>query len=530
MKTFLQKNRIAVIAIAVVLCFGILSGLIVSGVIRLSMTERSITTVAEAKEEEQKKTAGENGDSALQMMPTPTPAVRGITLTPEDVSKIAREVDMRRRNIIPIRTSSWTAANRMLWNEEMPSQEQIDLARQAAAEYAQMLFGQSYADLTGYPAESAAVQFFSDKDGDRDQILQVTDPDKTLIVTVRASDSKLICADLLTYPETVTANKELDVLDLAKALGYHAQNYRKDANERGARESVYLLTTDTDECLSFSYCGDRLWQAAVYPNKAAMESCEYFLADIQFEFTDPAYPENFVMAEPPKSSETFRVLNEEKIYASLSRLYRNLSGEELDTSKLTATFYRDESGAREDCWKITGEGFETVIRDESGASENCRIITGEAFEIVISAYSCNVISFTGSIPCKDLLAIPYKQMGGEEYEAATRIIAENLILSLGGFAGRSNEKTAKEIEVNAVYDGNYCTMDIVTNDGAWYECYYEGGVLKEIWCFANEQLFMHGPWGWVADAVYIHPYTGKPFIPEYRDWDGDLHVKARPEN
>ena len=79
-------------------------------------------------------------------------------------------------------------------------------------------------------------------------------------------------------------------------------------------------------------------------------------------------------------------------------------------------------------------------------------------------------------------------------------------------------------------DGNYCTMDIVTNDGAWYECYYAGGVLEEIWCFANEQLFMDGPRGWVADGVYIHPYTGKPFIPDYRDWDGDLHVRQRPQN
>ena len=41
---------------------------------------------------------------------------------------------------------------------------------------------------------------------------------------------------------------------------------------------------------------------------------------------------------------------------------------------------------------------------------------------------------------------------------------------------------------------------------------------------------MDGPRGWVADGVYIHPYTGKPFIPDYRDWDGDLHVRQRPQN
>ena len=216
----------------------------------------------------------------------------------------------------------------------------------------------------------------------------------------------------------------------------------------------------------------------------------------------------FRSAEPPQTTEENPVLNEQKIFASLARMYMNLSGEQLPTHNLKATFYRDESGAREDCWKITGEGF----------------------DIVISAYSGNVISFEGAIPCKDLLTIPYEEMGEEEYEAATKIIADNLVFSLGSFVGDEAGKTAKEISVNAVYDGHCCTMDIVLEDGTWYECYYYDGVLKEIWYFADERMFMEMPSGWVAGGVYINSYTGKPYIPEYRDWDGDLHVLPRPEN
>ena len=87
----------------------------------------------------------------------------------------------------------------------------------------------------------------------------------------------------------------------------------------------------------------------------------------------------------------------------------------------------------------------------------------------------------------------------------------------------------KEISVNAVYDSHFCTMDIVTEEGTWYECYFDDGVLREIWHFADEKLFMDAPHGWVADAVYLHSVTGKPFIPDYRDWDANLHVTQRPE-
>ena len=400
----------------------------------------------------------------------------------------------------------WKQDNTFLWTKSEPREDQIDSAQSAAEYLTQILFGQTYESLTGYDVSNAKVSIFTDTTGDRASFFRVTDPNESYILTIRESNQQLINADLLTYPDGVADDREKENTVIAEKLGYTVKLYRQESGM--PNEVIYVYRADKDAFLSFTYIGNKLWQVSVFPNEQAMSESEYFLADIQYDYSREAYPRNFVETEPPKL-DFDQMTNDKKIFASLSRLYKNLSGENLDTSKLTAVFLRDESGAREDCWQITGEGF----------------------DITVSAYSRDLISFTGIIPCKELLSIPYEQMGGEEYEAETKKIADYLITSLGAYSGEYHGKDIKEISVNAVYDGNYCTMDIVTQEGTWYECYFEGGVLKEIWHFANEKLFMLGPYtGWVADTVYINEATGKPFIPDYRDWDGDLHVKPRPEN
>ena len=89
----------------------------------------------------------------------------------------------------------------------------------------------------------------------------------------------------------------------------------------------------------------------------------------------------------------------------------------------------------------------------------------------------------------------------------------------------------KNVDVNAVADYHYCTMDVYLEDGTVYELGFADGVLKYAEHYANDQFFWVGiNTGWVADTVYVNAATGKKFVPEYRDWDGDLHVAARPED
>ena len=513
MKTFVKKHKILLIALSAVLCVGIFSGLLLAGVINLSKSGSSFKTVADAKEETNAPAnAGKAGnDSAPDpMKPVPTPTPEAKQLSAKEISEISEWVQRRRQYVIPVRTGNCPAENLMLWDLSNPSQEQENLAKDAAKQFTELVFEQSYETLTGFPLEDASVAVYTDKDGYRDTVLRVTDPAGNYIVSFSETNWKVLCADLLTYPKTVTIDREKDALRLAGKLGYQAAVLYRDDNNRWMQEAVYKLTTDKDECLAFSYCGDQLWQVAVYPNRDAMLECEYFLADIQMDYETPAYPRNFVAAEAPKLGFD-QMIPGDKIIIRSTRLYNQLSGEAKKHEDFKATFYRDESGAREDCWVITGTGF----------------------EMTVSAYSRDVIRLDCAIPCKDLLEIPYEKMGGEEYEKVARLIGEELFTKLGIYdeSGDAHGKAVRNVDVNAVADYHYCTMDVYLEDGTVYELGFEDGVLKYAEHYANDQFFWVGiNTGWVADMVYVNAATGKKYVPEYRDWDGDLHVLPRPEN
>ena len=91
----------------------------------------------------------------------------------------------------------------------------------------------------------------------------------------------------------------------------------------------------------------------------AMNECEYFAVDIQLDYRTPAYPEAFVEADPP--ARNGQGLVKGKVETALKRFYRGLTGETLNAGELTFRFLRDESGAREDCWEITGTDLNFVI-------------------------------------------------------------------------------------------------------------------------------------------------------------------------
>ena len=386
MTKIVTKHKVLLIALCGVLCIGILSGLLLTGVIKFSKEGRSFSTVAEAKEEADKET-GEN--DAPDKMPVPTPTPETKQLSAREISEISEWVQRRRQYVIPIRTGIGVASNLMLWDVSNPSQEQEELAKDAASQFTEKVFEQSYETLTGFSLEEASVAVYTDKNGDRDTVLRVTDPAGNYIVSFDETTWKVLCADLLTYPKEVTIDREKDALRLAEKLGYQSAVLYRDRNNEWMNEAVYMLTTDKDECLAFSYCGNQLWQFALYPSQQAMLECEYFLADIQIDYETPAYPRNFVEAEAPNLPFD-QMLPGDKIIIRLKRLYNQLSGDSkiMNSNEMKAVFYRDESGAREDCWVITGKGF----------------------EVTVSAYSRDVIRLDCSIPCKDLLAIPYEKM------------------------------------------------------------------------------------------------------------------------
>ncbi len=507
MKTFFRQHKIALFAILGVLCFGILTGLVIAGTIRLSMTEHAFTTVAETKSQEHaaQPTAGTQTEPVLTPKPT-----NGLSLSAQEISEIARNVQDRRNHAIPIRTNIWEEDNRFLWTESEPSAAQADAARTATEEITKLLYDAPYEEIGLCSISQARVRLLTDPTGDREAFLRVSDPQENYLVFLRASDQALICVDLLAYPRTTSVAREEDALKIAERLGYEGVHTSwHDSRMDASRESVFLCTADAGEYFLIAFCGDTLWQVAIYPSEEAMLECEYFLADIQFDYPPvPAFPERFVETDPPKLG-VDEMVTEWQLTNKLNRLHLKLTGEQLDVKKLNVRFYRDESGTREDCWKVEGEGL----------------------DVVVSAYSRNVISFTAHIPCKDLVDIPYEGMGGREYDAVTEEIARILITSFGVYEGDTGDargKQVRQISCNAVADGHVCTMDILLTDGTWYECYFYDGVLDEISCYADDGMFNSGHSGWVADAANINAATGKAFIPQYRRWDGDFHVSPAP--
>ncbi len=439
-------------------------------------------------------------DPMAMPIPTPVPNKQPVPLNlgERETSWIVRGVEARRAYVIPIRSRCSIPENAMLWETRDPDAEEAAMAKETAERLTQTVFEQSYADLTGADIETGLMRVYNDPTGVRSTFFRITDADGKYDLSFRASDGMLLCADLLTIPTLEGTDREEKNLSIAGKLGHKAKPYSRDKGL--AYETVYRYTTDTDVCLSFAWIGNRLWQAAVYPSEQAMNESEYFKEDVQHDRSTPAYPERFQKAESPDDTGG-------RILTSLCALYRELTGTAPDKSLFTATFFRDESGAREDCWTLEGP----------------------ALSMTVSAYSRYVIRLSCSIPCKELVDIPYEQMGGREYTETAKQIANALLSGFPADGDDAQGKAIASIDVNSVYDLHCCTMDVTLADGTIYELGFRDGMLEYMEYYADRQFFTAGAAaGWAADALYINAGTGKPILPGCRNWDGELHV-IRPD-
>ena len=69
--------------------------------------------------------------------------------------------------------------------------------------------------------------------------------------------------------------------------------------------------------------------------------------------------------------------------------------------------------------------------------------------------------------------IPYEKMGEKEFEDATRTL----------FTALFGKDAVKAVDVNAVYDEHYCTMDPKMADGSEYEIQYRDGMIMDVSSF-----------------------------------------------
>ena len=182
MKPFLERNKILLLTLAAVLCFGILFGLVIGGTIRLSEGTRMFTTVADAKEE---AAGAQQAVVPHRPEPTATSEPEHSRLSADQVRQITDAVRSRRERVIPVRSNILPMQNAFLWTETVASAEQTKRACEAAQSLTRLLFGQTYRELTGYDAEDAKVYLYTDLSGEREPFLRIMDPDRVYELTVR---------------------------------------------------------------------------------------------------------------------------------------------------------------------------------------------------------------------------------------------------------------------------------------------------------------------------------------------------------
>ena len=94
-------------------------------------------------------------------------------------------------------------------------------------------------------------------------------------------------------------------------------------------------------------------------------------------------------------------------------------------------------------------------------------------------------------------------MGEKEFEDATRTL----------FTALFGKDSVKAVDVNAVYDEHYCTMDPKMADGSEYEIQYRDGMIMEVSSFfkTDPSTWPSVP-EWLKEYATVDAATGKTTI------------------
>ncbi|MEA5047160.1 MAG: hypothetical protein VB034_00995 [Eubacteriales bacterium] len=369
---------------------------------------------------------------------------------------------------------------------------------------------------TDYTAGDVSVTYYTDESGYRGDVWRIDSTDGTLSGAVTADTLAFLSADCLNEPSDrqhesisqVTTNDEgetrlgaLDVTDaaerIAKILGGTAGE-KKDLGGRGrsgrtgwTMEQIVLFPLGDGRYCTMCVFGDENLTpitVCVHPdNDCALEGV-FWRADLEMARDVVALkdPQDFRKGEPGPDD-----MPVEQAYAFYYKLVKaagpSYEGPDRKMKEPNATFYRDYSGARENYWHIEGEFATFDLTSKTGRMLN--------------------LSSNGEIGFNlGLLEIAYEQMGGQEYLDATRTF----------FAALYGEENITSVELNAVYDYHYCTVDPYLSDGTSYEIMYADGLIQEATLLvpAGEGSQRYVP-NWLADWTYENKETGETFVQEW---------------
>lgn len=484
MKLFWMKNKALIAALCAVLVLGVAFW----GGLRLfegnQMQDAFVRTAYADAEATSTPVPGE------MPVPTAVPTELPAEMLSADILGLEwkyRSVIPRISNTIPYQAKSW---------------KEGDKVEDSLAVTAITRAGEIYEQLLHRTLDLSAISVtrYVDEKGYRPNILRLTDEKNDFVCVLLEKDLSLLVADNGQIAASEWMDAKKDAATVAEFLGTEAKANDMDrgGSSRNGERIEYAVAYELGDgrWITLAYNRNTLNGIQVHEDKASMEEQVCFVADVTM---NPAIV-HLVSEECFVRGDLNDIAEGDMTPAEVEALYSRFL-----TAALGPRFDPDDP-TREIGYTLV-PGQLVYYRDESGIRENCYHIQDTFAIMDIAAKSGYIVRADCSKlynpdPALDLRSIDYDHMGGEEYIAYVRNIAE-------ATWGKEN---VKDVDVNAVYDGNYCTIDPFMTDGRWYEFFFEGGMLTEIQHFATERSDVCG---WAADSLYVNTVTGEEFSLEW---------------
>ena len=484
MKLFWMKNKALIAALCAVLVLGVAFW----GGLRLfagnEMQDAFVRTAYADAEATSTPAPGQ--------MPTPTAVPT--ELPAEMISADILGLEWKYRTVIPC-ISNTVPYEAKSWKEgdKVADSLAVEAITRAGEVYEQLL----HRKLDLYQFN---VTRYVDEKGYRPNILRITGEKNDFVCVLRESDLSLLVADNGQIAASEWMDAKKDAATVAEFLGTEAKANDMDrggSSRNGEwieRSLAYEL--GDGRWITLAYNRNTLNGIQVHEDERCMEESVCFLADITM---NPSVV-HLVSAECFTRGDLNDIAEGDMTPAEVEAMYSRFL-----TAALGKRF--DPNDPTKEIGYQLAPGQLVYYRDDSCYRENYYHIQDTFVIMDIAAKSGYIVRADCSKlynpdPAMDLRSIDYDHMGGEEYIAYVRNIAEQTW-------GKEN---VKSVDVNAVYDGNYCTIDPYMTDGRWYEFFFEGGMLTEIQHFATERSNVCG---WAADSLYVNTVTGEEFSLEW---------------
>jgi len=514
MKLFWMKNKVLIATLLAVLVLGVAFW----GGLRLFEGERMqdvlvrtsfAEAVATATPTEEPGTVGLTGDdptATLSPYPLPvrTDAPLQTAMPAELVSEDILHLEWRYKDIFPRITNTYSYQAKTWKEGDKVDDALADAARRKVKDVFYELFndGGDYHDF-----DNATVVRYVDESGYRENVLRITGANNDFACVLAEKDLSLLIADNAKFPATAAIHEKEDAKEVAQYLGTTlGKGMENQGGSRKGRDGDWIerffgFELSDGRWITLCYTMNTLNGVQVHQDRYSMQEGVCFQADIRHspEVVHLVAEENFVQGDPKAPAEGDMTVDE------IMLMYRNF----LSAANGRASVRRDAEGKTVEELDYNLKDWEiTYFLDKSGYRENFYHIHKDGLiDMDIAAKSGYIVRAT----CQELynpdddlklINIDYDHMGGEEYIRYVQYVAEQTW----------GKEAVKSVDVNAVYDGNYCTIDAYMTDGRWYEFFFAGGRLTEIQHFAAERIDICG---WGADSLYVNTITGEEFYQEF---------------